>query len=212
MTDLNDIFSRVYREHEWGYPSSPRTNTKFYSGGGAEAENDKGGAYVKLVQEYVKKSSTFKVVEIGCGDFEIGQRIDWRSVDYTGYDVVPELIEHNQVHYGKTGIKFVCHDVVFCDPTSLVDAQVCGDLLIVKDVFQHLPPSYCAEFVKSIPYRFKYNLVTNDLGGNTEIAVGGYSGNDFSKPPFDMKVKLLLQWVQKSEAAGNKQTVTLNDY
>ncbi len=210
MRDLADVFFRIYSEHQWGWPSSPRKNEQFYSGGGTELENDKNGQYVKLVQEFVNKPDVKTVIEIGCGDWEVSSRIDWSRVAYRGYDVVPEVVEYNRHQYGCANIKFECRDVFYCDPAemAMVDAPVSADLLIVKDVFQHLPPSMCVDFVRAIPSRFKYNLITNDLGGNTEIKPGEHSGNDFSQKPFCMRSELLLQWIQ-SPAAGNKQTVTL---
>ncbi len=213
MYDLSDIFSRIYREHQWGWPSAPRKNDQFYSGGGTEIENDRNGAYIKLLQEYVDKPDVKTVVEVGCGDWEVSNRIDWSSIEaYSGFDVALDVVRYNNEHYESRKVKFYCRDLIgeMNEVGVMQDGIITADLLIVKDVFQHLPSSYCAEFVKSIPNRFRYNLITNDYGGNTEIALGGYSGNDFTAKPFFMKSELLIQWVQKSSAAGNKQTVALS--
>ncbi len=121
---------------------------------------------------------------------------------YTGYDVVKEVTDYNQWQYSSLGIQFVCAELNQC-------LELTADLLIVKDVFQHLPPSHCLEFVRTIPERFKYNLITNDHGGNNEIEIGDYGGNDFTLPPFNMSSELLIEWQQKSPASGNKQTVTI---
>ena len=202
-TSLNSVFADIYAKNLWGHGNSAsRKNKKFYSGGGSELENDRDAGYVKLVQSYVDRPDVNTVVEIGCGDWEIGTRINWGKVHYTGYDVVEEVVRYNQDNFSSANVMFACANLI---PTDDVQA----DLLIVKDVFQHLPPSYCARFVRRIPLNFKYNLITNDRGGNTEITPGGYSGNDFSAMPFRMKYDLLIQWVQVCPAAGNKQTVTM---
>lgn len=180
-----------------------RRNGEFYSGGGTDPRNDRDGAYVRLVQSMVSRDDVRTVVEMGCGDWEVSGRIDWSGVSYTGYDVVPGLVEYNTRHFGREGISFVCGDLV-----ALPDVR--ADLLIVKDVFQHLPPSYCAEFVRSIPGRFRWNLVTNDFGpGNAHIAPGGYTTNDFGAPPFGMGYDLLISWSQVFAEAGDKRTVML---
>jgi len=201
--DLNSVFTQIYLEKRWGWHNmTARKNTKFYSGGGTDPDNDTAGAYIKLLQSFIAQTGISTVVEIGCGDWEISNQIDWGSADYTGYDVFEAGIAYNVEHFSRPGVRFVCAD-------AILETEIQADFLIVKDVFQHLPPSYCKDFVKAIPRRFRHNLITNDLGGNTEIEFGGYSGNDFSAHPFFMRSQLLLQWNQKSPAAGNKQTITL---
>ena len=205
MNKTQENFTKVYTEYTWGKQDdefmSGRKNKKFYSGGGTDHGNDKGDRYRNLLQSYVDKEDVKTVVEIGCGDWEVSSRIDWSSVSYTGYDVVKMVVDYNDENFSQKNIKFICDDVIKRN-------DIKADLLIVKDVFQHLPPSYCVDFIKSIPNNFKYNIITNDVNSNSEIEVGGYQGNNFSDSPFNMEYTLLIQWIQKFADAGSKQTVS----
>lgn len=205
MSKLKENFTRVYTENIWGKQDeshmSKRKNKKFYSGGGTDPDNDKNNTYINLIQSYINRPDISTVVEIGCGDWEVSSRIDWSGVDYTGYDLVESLIDYNTEHFGSGNIKFICDDTIISNNATK------ADLIIVKDVFQHLPPSFCKDFIKSIPMNFKYNIITNDYSNNNEIEIGGYCGNDFSQEPFNMKYRLVIQWQQKYVDAGNKQTV-----
>jgi 2-polyprenyl-3-methyl-5-hydroxy-6-metoxy-1,4-benzoquinol methylase len=202
---INRCFSKVYEDHVWGGPDAipGRRNQKYYSGGGTDPDNDYKNQYVNLLQSYVSKPDIKTVIEIGCGDWEVSSRIDWSGVSYKGYDVVPGLIEHNRSLYGASNIEFVCEDLIKANNAR-------ADLLIIKDVIQHLPTSHAIKFVKNIPNNFKYNLVTNDMGyQNNEIEFGSYQANNFNIAPFHMNYTLLIQWKQKFAEAGNKQTISL---
>lgn len=207
MERLQNAFTTVYSTNAWGAPDSipGRANKKFYSGGGTDPENDRDNMYLNLLQSYVDRDDVKTVIEIGCGDWEVSSRIDWSSVQYTGYDVVEDLIKYNVDNYTKENIKF------YCDSNIILENKISADLLIVKDVFQHLPPSFCCEFIKSIPINFKYNIITNDYSPvNNDIDFGGYTGNDFSRYPFEMNYTLIIDWKQKFVEAGRKITLSIN--
>lgn len=205
MNEAQKNFTKVYTEYTWGKQDdkfmSGRKNKKFYSGGGTDHGNDRNDIYKNLLQSYVDKEDVKTVVEIGCGDWEVSSRINWSGVYYIGYDVVQMVVDYNSENFGKENIKFICDDIIQKNTIK-------ADLLIIKDVFQHLPPSYCVNFIKSITQNFKYNIITNDLGGNNEIEIGGYQGNNFSDSPFFMKYDILINWQQKFAEAGQKRTIS----
>jgi len=206
MKKLKDSFTDIYKTNSWGSPESipNRLNKIFYSGGGTDPENDKDNKYINLVQSYVDREDVKTVVEIGCGDWEVSSKINWSTVDYTGYDVVDDLIKYNNQNYSKSNIRFIC------DTDVMSQNNLEADLIIIKDVIQHLPPKFCSDFVRTIPTKFKYNIITNDFSlSNVDIEFGGYSGNDFSKEPFDMKFNLFFVWQQKFQESGFKITLQL---
>jgi hypothetical protein len=207
MKEIKEAFTKVYKTNGWGSPESipGRKNKKFYSGGGTDPDNDKDNIYINTLQSYIDREDIKSVIEIGCGDWEVSSRIDWSSVNYTGYDVVEDLIEYNNNNYSKENVRFICNSNI------ITENNITADLLIVKDVFQHLPPSYYVDFIKSIPTNFKYNLITNDFSNNSNIEFGGYTGNDFSKDPFNMKYEIVIDWEQKFIESGKKTTITITN-
>lgn len=61
----------------------------------------------------------------------------------------------------------------------------CADLLICKDVFQHLSHENIQTFLTQCK-KFKYCLITNDInpGNNNDIADGDWRALDLTKAPF----------------------------
>ena len=71
-----------------------------------------------------------RIVDFGCGDWQSSKLIDWGGATYLGIDVVSDLIDRNEKC-------FTTEKVSFKNSDSLLGEK--GDLLIVKDVLQHLP-------------------------------------------------------------------------
>lgn len=203
-TPVELAFENIYENNIWGEPSNSRRNKKFHSGGGANITNDFELGYRKLLQSYFDKPDVKTVIEIGCGDFEVTGSLDLSNVDYTGYDVVKSLIDYNNENFGSTNIRFVHSSNI------LQNLDLKADLIIIKDVLQHLPMNFYLDFIKNIPNNFKYNLITNDYSdSNSDIQFGGYTTNNFSAEPFNMKTDILIHWKQQSIEAGHKITCTI---
>lgn len=87
--------------------------------------------YVTFLQQFLAKHSVRSVLDVGCGDWQFSQFIDWTGINYTGMDVVRQVIDSNRDKFDYPRIKFVYGD-------ALVDEIPPADLLIVKDVIHHL--------------------------------------------------------------------------
>lgn len=134
-----------------------------------------------FLQDFFKQKHIKSIADVGCGDWQFSQNIDFSGISYTGYDVASFVIERNQKAHAKENVKFVLYDGDF-------DKIEPADLLICKDVLQHLPNEKIKEFLKILP-RFKYALITNDIGErvNEDILASGYRALDITKPPFNLK-------------------------
>lgn len=132
LKDLSNatIFSRIYEENIWGGKKG-----EFYSG--PSSHNPYIEAYTKIVVDFVKENNIKEIVEIGCGDFSVSSKIlntlnkAEYHYHYTGYDVVEPLIKRNTSLFSSAKINFDCKD-------SCVEDINSGDLLIVRQVLQHL--------------------------------------------------------------------------
>ncbi len=93
------------------------------------------------------------------------------------------MIEKNIQKYQKENIKFILYDGNF-------DYIQPADLLICKDVLQHLPNSKILDFLAILP-RFKYALIVNDIGDkvNEDILTSDYRAIDITKEPFNLNAK-----------------------
>lgn len=67
-----------------------------------------------------------------------------------------------------------------------------ADLIICKDVLQHLPNEYIFKFLKILP-KYKYALITNDgfkhPSFNRDINPGEWRSIDLRKSPFNLSAK-----------------------
>jgi SAM-dependent methyltransferase len=156
------IFEDVYKDGLWGSDQESR----FFSGVGS-----RGGAvdtYVEkmtvLIQRYAAELGRSPViVDLGCGDFQVGNALLSRLPDitYVGCDIVPELIAYNNQSYGTDRISFRHVDIV-------VDPLPAGDICLVRQVLQHLSNEEISNIMRRMG-RYKLIYVTE---GHPEQRIG----------------------------------------
>lgn len=187
-----DVFSDVYERDLWNGGSGP----------GSAPENTV--EYRRFLQEFLDGFDyPVKVVDLGCGDWRIGELMDWSGVDYVGVDVVPEVIEANRRRDTPDNVSFVCLD-------ALVDDLPEGDVLVVKDVLQHWPNADVVRLLDAAEERFTFTVVTNDVSSkshpakvNSDIALGDWRPIDIERAPFDrvaidhVDYPVLGEWVKR---------------
>jgi hypothetical protein len=152
LTSYNStIFSIIYEVNAWGGEKG-----EFYSGSGSHNEQTAG--YAKAVYDFILENDIHEIIEIGCGDFNVTNKIltllDETHYDfqYTGYDVVKPLIKRNISSYASSKINFVCKDSC----TGILKA---GDLLIIRQVLQHLSNRSIKQIVNKFK-NYKYIVVS----------------------------------------------------
>jgi len=130
-------FGDIYRRKLWGGDQS----ADFFSGVGSSLEVV--GPYIESVRGVLAGRPRPAVVEIGCGDFGVGSRLTDLAGRYTACDAVPELIERNRRLFMGDNLRFVTVDAV-------TDPLPPGDLVIVRQVFQHLRNDQIQRIVKKL--------------------------------------------------------------
>jgi SAM-dependent methyltransferase len=187
---VRDIFSEVYATAQWGGKRG-----EFYSGRGSQPEVT--GPYCDMIRQFIAEHDIRTVLDVGCGDFEVGQRIACLGVAYTGVDVVPALIERNRERYASATVKFECLDVT-------VDSLPRADLCLVRQVFQHLSNAQIAAALAQLD-SFSHVIVTEHYPAELERCVPNLDkapGPDtrllegsavfLDRPPFERSARLLL--------------------
>jgi SAM-dependent methyltransferase len=101
------------------------------------------------------------VTDLGCGDWQFSHLIDWNDITYTGFDIVPHLIDANRKKYSKTNISFS----VFNSIENLPG----GDLLLCKEVLQHLPNATVTEYLQQIRKKYRWALITNFVEPGSQL-------------------------------------------
>jgi SAM-dependent methyltransferase len=191
-------FQRVYLRKKWGVPEG---GAKFFSGSGSRGPA--ASAYVdrigSLIEAYSSSRESTTIVDLGCGDFEIGRQLTQRlnRVKYIGCDIVPELIAHHTKAFSNDSISFKELDIVN-------DALPSGEICLIRQVFQHLSNEDIACVLVKFA-RYQQVFVTegypvvaegpvnpNKLAGSDvrfDWDTGRGRGVELDKPPYNKQVE-----------------------
>lgn len=184
------VFSEIYRKHIWGKSSDP--SQRYYSGSGTH--NKKAvSIYVEAVKNFLSAfADKPNVVDLGCGDFCIGSEIRRFCGSYIGCDIVPELMEFDKKKYQHLDVDFRVVDIT-------EDELPKGDVVFLREVFQHLSNDLISEALPKIVGSYKYLVLTEHLprrGGfrpNLDKTTGDHirllidSGIVLTEPPFNLR-------------------------
>jgi 2-polyprenyl-3-methyl-5-hydroxy-6-metoxy-1,4-benzoquinol methylase len=191
--DNKKVFSKIYKEDLWNEGS----------GDGSKVENVR--EYVDVLQKYIDKPEIKTVIDLGCGDWQFSKFLDLSSVLYLGVDVVDSVIDSNIDLYSASNIDFISRDIITYELPQV-------DLIICKDVLQHLSNRDVISVLIKIIKSSKFALITNDFNPenkeNKDIDNGDYRCLDLTLSPFYLDVVTLLE----SERVGwrQKRTVTFS--
>jgi len=146
------IFSKIYKDGSWD-----KKALNFNSGPGSHNE--------KLVLPYVKFVNSFlidkklkSIIDLGCGDFNVGKNIYKYVHKYYAFDIVPELIKTNKKKFNDKKIVFECKN--FID-----DTLPKADGVIIRQVLQHLDNKSIAKILNKIK-SYKYAIITEHIPKN----------------------------------------------
>ncbi|HAM14302.1 MAG TPA: hypothetical protein DCP91_00255 [Eggerthellaceae bacterium] len=177
-----EAFQYIYKNDGWGYLRLEDAPDDFYSGPGSYAA-ELVEPYVILVKELVAEMGIKTIVDLGCGDFNVGSRIAPLVDDYTGCDIVPELVARNNRIFSDDGCRFVCLDMV---DDNLPPADLC----LIREALQHLSNEEVLQILPKLR-QYKFVLITEGVemsrgACNSDVPHGSYRGISLEDPPFSM--------------------------
>src|SRR5688572_8499550 len=173
---LAGTFNRIYAEGTWGRDASGRG----VSGTGSTLAITQ--EYRAYIEDFIRTHGVTSVVDAGSGDWGFSSAIDWGGASYLGVDIASDVVAAVRSRHETDKVRFQVGDIT--------DELPPADLLISKDVLQHLSNDLVHKFVRNNlrPGRYKWVILTNDRGsGNPDVASGGHRGIDLAAPPFDVR-------------------------
>jgi SAM-dependent methyltransferase len=173
---LTDTFNRIYAEGKWGRDVAGKGT----SGSGSTLAITR--EYRAYIEDFMRTHRVRSVVDAGCGDWGFSSAIDWGDASYLGVDIASDIIATVRDKHEKGNIRFQVGDITEELPAA--------DLLISKDVLQHLSNGLVQKFIRNNLRNGKYKwvILTNDRGSdNPDIANGGYRAIDLAAAPFDVR-------------------------
>jgi SAM-dependent methyltransferase len=185
---MRQQFEEIYAENKWLYGS----------GEGSQPHHTK--RYTSSLQKFLRESNIKSVVDMGCGDWQFSQFIDWTGIDYQGFDIVSAVIEANQRKFAGPGIRF---QLALGDGSDLPSA----DMIIAKDVLQHWSNDAIKGFLPNLR-KYCYCLITNCVNPNgkttnADIQNGGFRYLDLRLAPFNIEAEELLSFTNNRGLIGS---------
>ena len=173
---LTNTFNRIYAKGSWGKDVAGKGT----SGSGSTLEITR--EYRAYVEDFIRTHRVKSVVDAGSGDWKFSSAIDWGEASYLGVDVASEVVAAVREKHEKGNIRFQVGDITEELPPA--------DLLISKDVLQHLSNSLVQKFIRNNlrEGKYKWAILTNDRGSdNPDIANGEFRALDLAAAPFEVR-------------------------
>jgi SAM-dependent methyltransferase len=182
--DHKRIFNEIYLKNAW----------TFGSGGGSLEESTRD--YRGFLQNFMRANRIKSVLDLGCGDWQFSQFINWDGIDYTGIDV-SDVVLANTKRFSRPGVQFI-------ELNALMEPLPKADLLIVKDVFQHWGNVEIIHFLPKLQ-KFERALVVTGGGQsgshlrpgiiNADIPTGSFRPVDLTQKPFGVKGNFIFWYL-----------------
>tara|TARA_Y100000385_G_scaffold40141_1_gene37319 strand:+ start:2733 stop:3434 length:702 start_codon:yes stop_codon:yes gene_type:complete len=146
------IFTKIYNDSAWS-----RKSLNFNSGPGSHNINLV-IPYVKFVNSFLLNNNLKSIIDLGCGDFNVGKDIYNNVNKYYAFDIVPDLINTNKKKFNDKKIIFKCSN--FID-----DILPKADCVILRQVLQHLDNKSITKVLEKIK-SYKYVIITEHIPNN----------------------------------------------
>jgi len=198
----SEIFNKIYQEGIWGrdlngYPTS---------GSGSHTSHII-LPYIEEVNKLLAQVKPDVIIDIGCGDFNIGKNFLHHSGKYIACDVSSIILEKNKKKYNEF------KNLEFRELDLTNDKLPIGDIAFIRQVLQHLSNDDIKKFVEKVNELnpFKFLLVTEHIplksgftpninkpsGPNVRIEFG--SGVILHEKPFNLISRSHSTFMEVSE-------------
>lgn len=146
-----EVFTRIYREGEWGGNSASGEEPCSGEGSTAKTIVD---PYVETIGAVLKalELTDKTVVDLGCGDFRVGQRLTSLAGSYVGVDIVEDLIKSHREEFGSETVSFEHCNLI-------TDELPAGEVCFVRQVLQHLSNDQVKEILPKLE-RYPCAIIT----------------------------------------------------
>ena len=173
------LIIRIFRNNKWrGHES--------VSGRGSDLEHT--GVVIDALNALFREYGISRVLDIPCGDFHWMQNVDLGGTDYTGADIVRDLIDENNRRFQRENVRFLHVNLVD-------DALPDSDLVFCRDCLVHLSFSDIFKALHNIcDSGAKYLLTTTfvDREYNSNIRTGQWRELNLELPPFSFPKPMAL--------------------
>jgi len=181
-----EYFKTVYSENLW-------KNQESISGDGSTLNCSL--EYLKFIEKFIVDNRIKKILDIGCGDFNLMRHLNLSYIEYVGIDMIKDLIDINNKKYGNHNINFFnvkIHEFDYADKY---------DLILCKDVLQHWSNQSVINFHRSLK-NYNYCILVNDYinhdytnkNYNVNILDSEYTVVDLMEDSYNFRGDYIFEW------------------
>jgi len=174
---MESTFASFYTDNRWGDSESA-------SGPGSNLDST-----TKLRNELpqlLAEVGSKTLLDAPCGDFNWIKETHLRLEQYTGVDVVADIVTRNQKLYGNERTTFLVRDLTR-------DKLPRADVILCRDCFIHLSYRHIAAAIRNFKRSRSAYLLTNTyplFRSNQNIKTGGFRPINLRLPPFDFPTSI----------------------
>jgi hypothetical protein len=176
----SEVFSNIYDKNQWTHGSGPGSLASFNT------------PYIQLLQNFLRDNNIKTVVDVGSGDFQTLQHVNFDGCEYHGFDVAPSVVTGCNQIFRKENIQFSKM------PENWAELPK-ADLYLLKDVLIHLNNRDAGNLLDTCLERGRYLISTNnrahrDDAYNVDISTGQFRAVNISLPPFSIPSHVALAY------------------
>lgn len=184
-----EVFTNIYDKEVWGKGK----------GSGTGSSIDYCKRYVEFLEKFLIDNKIKRVLDLGCGDWQFSQHVNWGKSKYVGLDVVKSVIRANKRQFTTTGIKFKVTDI---SKPNLIEPYLKDDVrqvILIKDVLMHWNDKEIIKWMKKF-YKLigpnHYVLITNNYKHMRSPHKNDLPRelDKYSWSPLDSQKKPLIKW------------------
>jgi SAM-dependent methyltransferase len=192
---IDEVFTAIYKKNYW-------SGNQSLSGRGSDFSQV--SEIQKQIPLLLQKYNIKTILDLPCGDFFWMKELDLSNVNYTGADIVEELIEENKKRYQDENKSFAVLDLTKNDLPQ-------AELILCRDCLVHFSFEHINHSIQNIKRsRSTYLLTTSftEHYKNIDIPTGNWRPLNFMKHPYKWPVPLEIinekctedngEWADKS--------------
>ena len=179
------IFFLIYKTNHWNKYEKVDKNNLLVSGPGSIPGSVQTKNIIDNLDLFIKKNNIQSMLDMPCGDFSWMQDLIKKnnSINYTGYDIVEDIISYNNKKYSKNNVSFFCKDII--NEKNFDNF----DLIFIRDFFIHIDNASINTLLKNIKNsKVRFLACSNNNNEfNKDVVVGQHRNVNLIIKPFYMK-------------------------
>ncbi len=184
-----EVFTEIFQNNAWSGQQSR-------SGTGSDPSQTQ--TIANLLPPLLRRLNVSLMLDVPCGDFQWMKDVDLEGVHYLGADIVPEIVQHNELEFGNDRIRFQTMDLIR-DTIPEVDLILCRDCLV------HLTHESIMDSLRNICESGSKYLLTTTFPSrevNEDILTGQWRVLNLEASPFNFPSPIEMLNEQCTEGDG----------